>query len=332
MKKIFPLFWIALVLFSCKKEAAYTDVPANDVSELKSITALPDFPITSHAVQPTATDPNINTQTLGNPVQTAYLPQYAQLRKDKLFIFIPGTFGVPQNYDYLLQAAAQTGYYSFGVAYSNLSAVEFYAFNPNDKTVENILNEYLTGDNTSGRVNVSRANSFENRIIKMIMYLDSSFVTEGWGRFITPNGNLIWDKISVAGHSQGSDHAMYMSKAHSVARAGFFGGPGSFKLNNGQYPTFMQQPGETPAENLYGFNHTKDAVRRWNDVRQTWEVLSIPGEPNSVDDRRVNGSHRLTTSAPFPDEHSAICTDDASPLDANGKPVYKPVWAYMCFP
>lgn len=335
MQKLLTFCAFILLLAGCKKESFqdFTDaIPVQN--ELTQRSAIPDIPIIEHSARPNETDPNITTSTLGNPTQYAYLPAAADLRKDKLFIFIPGTTATPGSYLKIVKAAAKHGYYSFGVAYSNLFPVEFYeGTNPNDETVENILEEYLEGRNTSPRVNVSRANSFENRIIKMILYLDAQYPDENWKRFLTADNQIRWNKLSVAGHSQGSDHAMYMSKDRSVFRAGYLGGPGSFKLNNGQYPTFMQEPGLTPFEKLYGFNHINDAIRPWDEVKPTWEVLGLPGMPNSVDDRMVNGDHKLTTSlAAGGDAHSAIVSDSATPDDVDGKPLYEPVWSYMCFP
>lgn len=333
MKLLLTLLVVAFFLTGCKKEltpAADASLPASELQagSLPAVTM-----ITEHDVEPQQTDAAITTQTVGDPLQYAYLPQNALLRKDVLFVFIPGTFSTPGSYNDVCEAAAQSGYYSFGVAYSNLSPVEFYeGLNPTDSTVRDILNEFLTGNNTSPRVTVTRANSFENRIIKMISYLDSLNPAENWKRFLTADKQIKWSKISVAGHSQGSDHAMYMSKARQVYRAGFIGGPGSFLLKNGNYPSFMQEPGLTPYSKLYGFNHLKDPVRKWSDVKVTWGILGLPGAPNSVDDRAVNGSHQLTTDLNLSDAHSGTIQDDVTPKDQNGNPLYAPVWQYMNFP
>ena len=80
-----------------------------------------------------------------------------------------------------MQAAAANGYYSFGVAYSDLLPIEFYTgLFPNDKTTENILEEYLTGNNTSANVSIGKPNGFENRITKMILWLSANYQAENW--------------------------------------------------------------------------------------------------------------------------------------------------------
>lgn len=334
MKSILPLLISVLILAGCKKEVIATNASSlAQTSVFSPLSAAGTIAITEHSAEPEATDPAIKTLTVGDPLQYAYVPVAAADRKDVLYIFIPGTFSIPSSYNEVCEAAAQAGYYSIAIAYSNRNSVEGYAGRKtNDSTVKNILEEFLTGNNVSPKVTVSRANSFENRIIKMISYLDAQYPAENWSRFLTSDKNIRWEKLSVAGHSQGSDHAMYMSKVRGLYRAGFIGGPGSFLLPNGSYPTFMQQPGLTPASSLYGFNHLKDHVRRWNDVKVTWNVLGLPGSPNSVDDNDFDGSHRLTTSADLRDTHSGTIQDDATPVDNNGNPVYAPVWSYMNFP
>ncbi len=331
MKKLTYALLALCALNACKKDSIVSNQRQDAAAQrLEAATVIP---ILEHPAKPTDTDPNIRTSTLGNPTQFGYLPESAAKRKDRLFIYIPGTWATPASYHDVCRYAAYNGYYSFCVAYSNLLPVESYqGSNPNDSTVKNILDEYLTGNNVSSKVTVSRANSFENRIIKMILYMDAQFPSENWRRFLNADTTLQWNKLSVAGHSQGSDHAMYMGKARSLFRVGYMGGPGSFKLPNGQYPSFMLAPGLTPDIREYGFNHTADPVRVWSEVQNVWAALSVPGLPEDVDDMMVNGAHRLTSSLAIGDTHSGTIQDGPTPRDGNGVPLYAPLWQYMCYP
>lgn len=331
MRKIFILLSITVILFSCKKEINTNNVVKADRNDL-SVSVAP-VAILAHSARPSDTDSTIDGPAPGNATQYAYLPADASKRKPYLFIFIPGTTASPDGYLKTVQSAASNGYYSFGVAYSDALPIEFYTgLFPNDKTTENILEEYLTGNNTSPNVDIGKPNGFENRITKMILWLNANYPAENWKQFLTADNQIIWEKLSVAGHSQGSDHAMYMSKKRNLFRAGFIGGPGSFKLNNGKYPSFITNPGITPVENIYGLNHTKDLIRQWKDVQKVWQALGVPGTPNSIDDKNTGGSHRLTTSLPTNDAHSYPVSDYVTPVDNNGKPLYAPVWAYMNYP
>lgn len=320
--------FIITIFFACKKEQLQTS-NVSDGDQQNSISAVP---IIMHAATPKQTDSMIGKSGFGDPTQYAYLPKNSSSRQDHLLIIIPGTFGLPSNYDTICISAAKAGYYAFAVAYDNLIPIEFYNVNANDNTIENVLNEYLTGENTSPKVNVTRPNSFKNRILKMIRYMDSVYPSENWKRFLTASGqDLQWQKFSVGGHSQGSDHAMFMSKKRSLFRAAFIGGPGSFTKKGGDFPTFMTAPGLTPANKLYGFNHTEDETRPWKQVQIVWQVLGIPGEPDSIDDGSTDGSHRLITSLPVSDPHLSVVLDGYLPLNANSAPVYEPVWRTMLY-
>ena len=93
----------------------------------------------------------------------------------------------------------------------------------------------------------------------------------------------------------------------------------------------MTAPGITPVNKLYGFNHTEDETRPWKQVQIVWQVLSIPDEPNSIDDGSTDGSHRLITSLLVSDPHLSVVLDGYLPLNANSTPVYEPVWRTMLY-
>lgn len=328
-KWIFPL--LAVTLFSCKKES---ELSAVNQAETQDAASMMLVPIDQRTATPKQTDNNINTSTLGSSLQYAYVPRNSADRRNKLFVFIPGTTAGPDDYKLILQVGARAGYHTLGIAYSNLFPVEFYAAGATeDGVVENILEEYLTGDNTSSRVSIGQPNGFENRIIKMLQYLNTNYPAEGWGQYINGNNELRWEMISASGHSQGSDHSMYMSRKRNLLRAGLFAGPGSFTLPNGDYPSFMQGAGITQPANVFGLAHIRDEIRLWSGVRPTWASLALPGLPTNVDNNNYRGANQLTTNiSGTSSEHSSMVSDSVTPLRSNGVPVFANVWIYMCFP
>lgn len=329
MKTLYRFAIVAILFASCKKESITNNQALNSETSADEITYL-DY--ISHSALPQETDASITTETGATPTQCAYLPSNNSSRKDKLFIFLPGTTGVPVSYRKIVQTAATQGYYSFGLAYSNNTDIEEYNVNANDKTIENIFEEYFTGKNTSPTVTVSKSNSLQNRIQKMIAYMDAQYPTENWKRFLNANNNIIWSKIIIAGHSQGADHAMYISQKKKTFRAAFFAGPGNFKLPNGSYPSFMTATGATTRNSVYGLNHTGDNVRPWNNVKEAWTTLQMPGNPNSADDYNVGNANKITTSIATNNGHDVTVYDDATPNGTNGRPLFEPLWIYMCFP
>ncbi|WP_158534912.1 BPSS1187 family protein [Mucilaginibacter hurinus] len=321
------------MLSSCKKEILRNQESALNTEKLQLDTS-PDISILYHSATPKQTDAAITTKSVVNdPLQTAYLPQSAAARKDKLFIMIPGTATTPDQYDKICKVAAYNGYYALAIAYDNRNTLESYQGNsPSQNTIPDILEEFLTGQDASTKVTITKSNSFENRIVKMVRYLDTKYPTENWRRFLSTPTTPNWEKFIVSGHSQGSDHATYMAKTKKLYRVGFFGGPGNFQLSDGSYPAGASFQGKTPLSAYYGFHHTKDTFRAWDIEKNTWATINIPGMPNNVDDYLVNdNSHQLSTSASVKDVHNSTVQDATTPLTKSGQPLYRPVWEYMFF-
>jgi hypothetical protein len=75
-------------------------------------------------------------------------------------------------------------------------------------------------------------------------------------------------------------------------------------------------------------------------VRATWQALGLPGALTSVDGAAApfGGARQLTTdAAPLPGAvalsplHSTPIVDGVTPLEANGSPVFAPVWRALAF-
>lgn len=325
MKAFLIFFILFFALNACKKEGV---TPIND-GEVK---------ITEYRVLPETTDSQITTNTLGSPLQYAYLAQDANRRRNKLFVFIPGTFANPQVYLKILQTGAQQGYHTIGIAYSNQQTIESFCNNNQETCIQNVLKEYLEGGNSSPEVTITRSNSFENRIIKFIQYIDKTYPTDNWRQFLTADNQIRWELVSLAGHSQGSGHTMYISKNRNLMRAALFSGPNGYELPNGQYPTWVKTKGVTPNEKVYGFSNKLDAIGPWTKVSAVWAAIGLPGTETNVDNATTfNNSHRLFTTVDLPPaainpEHGSTVADANTPLDSNGKPMFEKVWIYMCFP
>jgi hypothetical protein len=202
------------------------------------------------------------------------------------------------------------------------------------------LKEFFKGVDSSQLVNIDRANCHQNRIAKMIQYLQNQNPDENWGQFLTSNGQIRWEMISLAGHSQGSGHAFYISTRVNLLRASFFSGPNGFILANGQYPTWIKSNNGTPLDKMYAFTNTNDNLSKYNLIANTWQNIGLQGTEINVDKSSdFNNSHRLITEI-IPDQvtgsasptHGSTTVDVVTPLDVNNKPVFGKVWKYMCFP
>jgi hypothetical protein len=325
------LFWVIIACtFSCK----------NNKTNLTPSISMP-YEVLERSALPEQTDPAITTQTLGNTRQFAYVPKEESVRKNKIFIFIPGTFANPSVYKKIIQSAAKFGYYSIGVSYSNMQTIESQCNNNNSETcVSNILKEYLEGTDSSPDVSITPANSFENRISKFILFLKNNNPNENWGQFLDNNNKIKWEMVSLAGHSQGSGHTTYISKVRSLFRAGIFSGPNGFQLSNGRFPTWFISNGLTSNDKVFAFTNRFDGLTPYTSVSAAWNGLNLIGSPLSIDGVSSFGNaHRLITDVRIQatagsanPEHGSTVADAVTPVDNRGNPTFEVVWKYMCFP
>ncbi|TSC77493.1 MAG: polyhydroxybutyrate depolymerase [Parcubacteria group bacterium Gr01-1014_33] len=275
-------------------------------------------------IKPSITDPAIGD---ANGDHMVFLPSVFP-QQGKLFVFFPGTGGMPKHTTYINQTAASVGYHAIDLAYINdLSAKQGCARSPNPNCKENMRMEIITGTDTSPVVDVNRANSIENRLIKLLEYLIRTRpAAEGWGAFVS-SSNVRWDLVVAAGHSQGAGHAAMLGKTRLLDRAVMFAGT--------EPAAWTTEPFITPAERFYGFVHTADPLSYPESVT-SWQNIGLPGTETSVDNATppFNNAHKLLTSSARREcsggnAHGCILTDPKTPLDAQGVPIFQEVWKYL---
>ncbi|MCI0749568.1 MAG: hypothetical protein L0Y32_03335 [Nevskiales bacterium] len=282
-------------------------------------------------VDPLVTGPGITAVPgPGDHRHLVYAPVTPQT--GKLFVHLPGTHSIPDLFNDLLDTAADIGYHGVGLMYPNDESINE-AICATDNGVpaselnackEDVRVEIITGEDVTPYVDVDRANSIENRLIKLLEYLHQQYPSEGWDTYLTSltGGAPKWDRIVVAGNSQGGGHAAMLGKLYRVARVNIF--------SSLEPATWTTEVLVTPASDYFGFVHTEDP--RYGAFVNSWDNLQIPGPLTSIDGLLppYGGSHQLESSVPVTGNgHSATASDGATPLDGNGDPLYRDVWAYM---
>jgi hypothetical protein len=287
-------------------------------------------------VLPASTDPAIDTDL---DAHFAVNPSSTVVTKQRLFVFLPGTTGKPQNVRAIVREAAANGLHAIGLNY------------PNDATVGSLCNgstdtdcygsvraEVLTGADTSSLLNITRANSIENRLIKLLQTLNAHAPTEGWSAYLSAAGQPDWSRIRVAGHSQGGGHAAFIAKRYAVDRAVYFSSPADAVA--GQPAPWLVAAGVTPGSSQTGFTHQRDELASPAEIGASWQALGLTGVPTLVDGASApfGGAHQLTTDAtpnpggvaraPF---HGSTVVDDVTPRAADGTPLFAPVWRTLAF-
>ncbi len=292
---------------------------------------------TSLFIPPQDTDPQIDANLESHYVA---LNQSTPL-KNQLFLFFPGTGGTPIFQQQLCNTAADLGFHVISLNYPNDEAVNSLCggVNADLDCYAKVRLEIKDGSDRTPLVNVSRANSIENRLIKLLQYLRARFPDDGWGQYLENDGSIRWKSIVVSGHSQGGGHAGIIGRYHLVARVVMFAAMdynGRERMPANWIAAPGSTPNATPADRFYGFSHLRDDQVNFTLLStQVWPAYGMNafGQIVNVDATTppYNNTHSLTSNldSPTGNFHGSVAVDRNLALQADGTPVYKPVWEYL---
>ncbi len=257
--------------------------------------------------------------------------------KNKLFVFLPGTTGFPSVYKLIVNKAAALGYHAIGLMYPNNSDLYVASATSTDLTqFGKCRQEIFDGTDQTPGVSVNSANCIKNRLYKLLVLLQQQHPDQNWQQFISGN-EVNWSKVTIAGHSQGGGHALYIAKKVSVERAISFS---SIDWNStlGQSAAWIFENGATPISKCYSFNSINDQIFNYNNVVTQLADLGMTGPAVSIDNYTspYSGSHTLTTNASpaisllVPD-HNLTCLDAYVPKSISGGPAnaFDIAWGYL---
>lgn len=275
-----------------------------------------------HVVEPSSTDPAISSSFDSH--QTFL--DTSVVENGRLLIFLPGTDAQPRAYQRILTAAASLGYHVIGLAYPNSESVANLC-DGDPACYEPVRREIFEGGDFAPQVSVDSANAILNRTVKLLQYLDASFGDEHWGQFLN-GGGLRFDRIAVAGHSQGGGEAAYIAKVREVARVAMFSAP--VDAVDGASAPWIDTNHVTPVDRYFGFAHESDPA--FADITTNWVSLGL----GSASDRVLvdssaapfGGAHQLETALRVGRPHNSTAVDADTPTTL-GEPVYADVWLTM---
>ncbi len=285
-------------------------------------------------IAPQTTDPNISTNLNNHYVSI----NRSVAPKNQLFVFFPGTGGVAFNYLEINNTAADLGFHAVNLTYPNNEAVNDLCGFPNTNLdcYGNVRLEIKDGIDRTSLVNISRANSIENRLIKLLIYLRNNAPNDNWGQFLINDETLNWSKIIVSGHSQGGGHAGIIGRYHSVVRVVMFAAMDFNGLANSP-ANWIALPATTPnastPDKFWAFSHTRDEAVNFTILStRIWTAYGMTnyGAITNVDSSAppFNNTHSLTSNIECDNFHGCIAAD-ARLVRQNGVPVFKPVWEYL---
>ncbi len=250
--------------------------------------------------------------------------------RNRLFVFLPGSHLKAGDYQLITRVAAEAGLHAISLNYPNSWTVNFdLCNNTNDASCyEDCRLEIIDGTDRTPRVEVNRANSIENRLIKLLRYLDKNFPKEGWRQYLSNSDTLVWEKIIVGGHSQGAGHSGVIAHYHRVERVLFLAGGEDGNPTTG-LATWISANNATPSSGYYGFTHAEDNLFGRQTVWNIWGMFNF-GRLVTVDSTPApfENSHTLMTQRKVSDAHQCVAVDSKTPK-INNEPAYAEVWRYM---
>ena len=291
---------------------------------------------TANPTASTPSDTDSEIKDFNSPHQS-WLPR--KPARNQLLVFLPGTHGIPKSNSPFAQTAASMGYHVISLIYpDSVAAQQVCARKANPQAYLNFRLEIIEGGEHSQLIQVSRADSIENRLIKLLEYLDAHQPNQGWKQFLTDK-QVNWEKIAISGHSQGGGHAYVIAKLHKVARVIMFGSPKDYSHYFHAPAAEFDSGSETPLNRYFAFNHLKDSLAGCNhdqqmEIFQQMGLTKLGTANADASSTAFNHAHMLFTdlqlpqTAAMPAIHTSVL-NNTSAKNKDGQPLCPAVWRYM---
>lgn len=288
------------------------------------------------AILPSQTDPEIKTFDF---------PHYLQVDRDivvrqvkgkpgprhELLVWLTGTGGRGRGAGEFCTLAASLGYHVLKVMYPTDIPATICKRDADATSFETFRMCIIAGG-TCPHISVSRSDSIENRLSKLLQLLAKSRPREQWQQFLKADGTVEWEKLALAGQSQGGGHAFLIGMKHRVARVIGTGAPKDWAPKLPGPAPWLLGPSATPKERFFTFNHEQD--QQGATPEQQWQILKAfggdaPGTVVSVDNHAppYNHSRNLSTNHPGSKLESGPAHTSVS-ANASAE-IFKSVWTYL---
>lgn len=195
----------------------------------------------------------------------------------------------------------------------------------------NMRLEAATGEDFSDAVDIQTPDGMIARVTTMLKWLNQKQKRAGWDQFLDRDGNIIWDKVVMAGSSHGSTTSARFAKHQKVARVVMLCGP------RDQYQNWQSLDSATPANRYFGFSHVLDGGWVDDHYCRSWELIGLHeyGPIVNVDQTEApyGNTRRLITDFDVKGDanaaHSAVSPGSRSKKNADGSLAHEDVWRYL---
>ena len=270
-----------------------------------------------YRIAPRDTDPSI--KRFNQPHFVMLDPSVAA--SADLLVFLPGTEGRPERVSELLKVALTQGYRTVSLSYNNSpSVVSLCVRDPDPECSGKVRLKRSLGEDATARIDDTQSESILSRLTMLLAALHRDHPAEGWSGYLQADGPR-WERIALAGHSQGAGMTAFVAQRKHVARAILFSGPTDFYGPGARLaPWILTGPGATPAQNWFAAYHAKENNAEL--IALAYKSLTVP-ESNVV--LHTLPPARSITSDPY----HLIVPNGAVPRAADGSPAYSAEWRFL---
>jgi hypothetical protein len=252
--------------------------------------------------------------------------------RHEMLLFLPGTGGHGRGPQALLETAAGLGYRCVTLMYpDDVAAAEVCRDDPSPDSFEAFRMAIIQGG-TSPHIKVEVFDSIESRLARLLIQLRQMRPQEDWGQFLDGKGDIIWERIAVAGQSQGGGHAGLIAVKHRVSRVLMFGAPKDNSEALERPAAWYSERKATPVSRFFAINHVQDRQGcSFRELLQNVHALGMDLAAPVVDVDKESPPYRnarvLVTN--YPGSRVDSKTAHGTAIANSNKAVFQKTWIYM---
>lgn len=227
--------------------------------------------------------------------------------------------------------AATLGYHVIALSYPNRLSASSCNNEPDPEAFEQFRMAIIAGGE-SKHITVSRTDSLENRLIKLLRLLSEKRAREDWGQFLNGDGTIKWERIAVAGQSQGGGHAALIATHHRVTRVVCFGSPKDYSVALKAPADWYGKEAATPKDRFFAFNHEQDRQGcKPADQLENLRALKLDqfGAAVKVETSAPPFGHSHILMTNYPGTKVDSLTAHGTPISGKNRELFGEVWRYL---
>lgn len=266
-------------------------------------------------IDPQQTDAAI--EEVRGPHLAIYDPQVSPVHR--LLVFLPGTNAKAEGSVAIDSAFAHWGYHAVSLDYENSVLTVACAHSQDTACFDHYREAIVTGAPESEKIRVSVANSILNRLQELLLYLAKTDPAGGWDEFVEA-GRPAWNRIVIAGHSQGSGHAAYIGKAFGVDKVLMFSGPQDYLDDLHEPAPWQFELSATPLSRYFAFLNEYDPYDVQHQIANCAALMGVD-KPKTLmvePGQEIRGSYQILINSQTEGPHGSTLL-----------PKYENVWKYM---